>query len=349
MASFAQSVKRKVVDAETGSAVPFVTVVGSDKAIGAYADVDGIFSIELKDGLTYTFSQLGYKQLTVSFQQLSSEKAIRMEALPLELNPVIIRADDALRTIYRATDSTHKRMPITPFYRRCYREEILQKNREIVERARAILDIEISRIYSPGKGAFDPKRLKGLNLSIYGDTVRTRPKMVVPICFTNQFLVGVKPKQEKDIIFTRMIEDSNILISYYPKPNYPGKGIYTSGRFVVDKNNMTIRRIDQFLDDNALIRYNNDSEEYLFHEYNIRFYFAGDGIVSKIESVLRYSMKDKPKEIFTWTTTHIYKESTELEYQKKPSVRYNQRKFILQQRPVDMLDFDRVFREGFGE
>ncbi|MDR2907160.1 MAG: carboxypeptidase-like regulatory domain-containing protein [Bacteroidales bacterium] len=346
--SSTQSIERKVVDAETGLPVPFVTVLSSDKSIGAYADVDGVFSIDLKEHLTYTFSQIGYKPLSLSFQQLSSKKAIRMEALPLDLNPVVIKADAALRAMYRATDSTHKRMPTTPFYRRCYRQEVLQVNGKIVEDAKAIIDIEISRIFAPRRGTYYAKRLKGLEINIDGDTIYEKLEKSAPVCFFNEFIIGA-PKEEKNVIFTRMSNDTTILFSYYPKPNYLGEKTYTSGRFTMNEKTMAILRIDQFIDSTTLVRHNNIARKYQYHKYTTCFYFTSKGIVSKIEYVSVYSLKENPDEIFTWTTTNIYKDLTKLEYQEVPSERYRAKKFLLEQHPVDMPDFESVFQQGFWD
>jgi hypothetical protein len=349
--AFSQTVTRKVVDSETGLSLPFTTVQSSDNSIALVTNEEGVFSLEIKDNLVFTFSHVGYKRQQISSQQLRSENVIRMEIMPFELSTVVIRVDEALRDIYRAIDSTYKRIPRRPFFQRCFKQEIVRKNGKIVENSRAIIDIKIYRIFKPGRGEFFGLSLKGLDIHIDGDTILDRPSNLIPVSFINQFVSGRQSKSEENLIFTRgytMDGDSNILISYSPRPDYSGDKIYTSGGFTIDRKTWTILKINQFYDSHALIKHNNCSEKKLLHEYNRSFYFTKEGIVSKIESKTVYSEKSNPSKIFTMTNTHIYRKSSESEYIQRPSVRYTQRKNILEQRAITMPDFDRIFQQGFN-
>ena len=358
--AFAQSTTIKVTDKETGLAVPYAMIHNADKSKVQQSNADGVFFLEISPSEIYTISQIGYNPITMTAAQLQSAALIQMEALSYELNPIVVRADAALKDIYRAIDSTHKRIYATPFYLRCYkRDEIFSDSKRIMD-AKAIVDIKALRVRSAGKGTMVTLALKGLETfcdSDYTEHIAILNSNIYPynpISLSNDFLVGHSKKDEKNLIFTRMYAegDSIMIITYHPKSSYQYSGdfVYPSGRFIIDAKTWNILRIDMTLDNKAIAYQNHVVEtskaQKLMHERNFSIFLSANGLPFKTEQKIVYSLKTKP-ERFVWATLQVYKESTKAAYQQEPSGPYNQRAFILLQKPVTLSDFAAQYNRGF--
>lgn len=359
--TFAQTHSKKVIDMETGLAVPYVTIYNTDKSIVRQSNEDGLFSIEINRDEVYTISQIGYKPVTLTAEQLLSEKSIMMEALRYEMNPVIVSADAALKDIYTAIDSTYKRIKVAfpmPFYLRCFkRDEIFLDNTKVLD-AKAIIDMKAIRLRPAGKGAFGYLALKGIETICSMDDIQDAlPIQNSPIPAINNFLVGFKKQYDEGLTFTRIHSEDNatMIISYQPKSsNYESikKSIFASGRFIIDLKTWNIIRIDLTLDNKA-IEYQNKiaatitSAKKMIHEQNCSMYFNSNGMLSKIEQLVRYSLKNKPDESFTWTALQVYKDISKTDYQQKPYSSFNLSKFILYQKQVTFPEFNTQFNLGF--
>jgi len=167
----------------------------------------------------------------------------------------------------------------------------------------------------------------------------------------NRYVVGVNKQDEKNIVFTRIPSesDSTIIITYYPKSNhqYSNKRIYKSGRFIIDTKTWTILRFDWTID-NKTVAYQNSfvekgKREEKWHEVFCSFFFSANGIPSRVEQKIVYSLKDTPDKVYTWTTSHLYEIFTQSEFLQKPSSKYDQSKFIFSQNPLMMPDFESKF------
>ncbi|MCL2738495.1 MAG: carboxypeptidase-like regulatory domain-containing protein [Bacteroidales bacterium] len=360
LSASAQTITRVITDVETGMAVPYATIYNSDKSVIRSANVDGIFTIDVVSGTTYTVSQIGYKSLLITAERLLLDDAIQMEVLPYELNPVIVSADAALKDIYRAIDSTYNRIIAaysTPFYLRCYKRDELFKDGKNILDAKAIIDIKAMRLRSAGKGALTSAALKGLNTNSNNDGLPAMPNSAVsPISPLNSFVAGVPKQDESILVFTRLPVDTDsslLIITFHPKSNYQysGTAVYTSGRFIIDTKTWNILRIDRIID-NKGIEYQNhvvntSKRQELWHELHNSMFFTSNGILSKIEQRIVYSLKNGSGERYTWTTVQTYKDISKAEYQQKPSGSYKQTQSIFQQKPITIPDFDARFNLGF--
>lgn len=76
-------------------------------------------------------------------------------------------------------------------------------------------------------------------------------------------------------------------------------------------------------------------------------FFSANGLPSKVEEKVVYSLKNKPEDIYTWTCVLAYKDISKTEYRQKPSRSYKWEKFLFQQKPVTISDFDTQFSHGF--
>ena len=348
---FAQTITTRVVDIETGMAVPYVTVQSSDKSIAAGSREDGIISFELRDKLTYTFSQIGYKNVSISSEQLLTDPLVQMEAQPFELSPVVVKADVALRDIYRAIDSSYKHIqPFVPLYLRCFKNDVLHINEKMMVHAKAIIDIQAKELSTPGHNIRGKVMLKGLNTYKNEDYVTTPDlkALILPISLMNSYIVGVQKREEHNFTFTRLpVEgDSIIIISYHPKNSYQYSGsfVYKSGRFIIDAKTWVILRLDWALDNKAKAYQNSivekSKKQEKWKENTCSIFFSAKGIPLKLEQTFVYSLKDNPDEVYTWTTSQVYRNITQHEYKQGPAITYNHSKFILQQKPIAMPDND---------
>ena len=96
---------------------------------------------------------------------------------PSELNTVVITANSALSGIRRALDSTHKHIPSTPFFKRCYKKENIITGNDTQLDAKAIMDFRITKIHYPGKGLRCIPKIKGSHI----DYSNSSSEDIIPI------------------------------------------------------------------------------------------------------------------------------------------------------------------------
>jgi hypothetical protein len=346
----AQIVKRTITDSENGMPVPYAAIYKSDSILLSNASVDGIFSINVTSGSFYKISRLGYEPVTLTAEQLLADKVIKMKLLPYELNAVVVTANTALSDIQRAYVASRKRIPSTPFFQRCYKKDLIVANSDTILDAKAIIDFEIKRVRPVGKGLGCILNLKGLRI----DYNNSSSEDIIPMVNTTPPIpinVGFGEKVNKNTVYTRIDSenDSITIIAYHPKNYYHSKEIYPSGRFIIDSKTWCILRIDVAMDNNSIEYRNylaeNADAKQILREHSLSIFYSANCLPSKVEQKTVYSLKDKPDELFTWTVLQVYKDLTKAEYQQKPSVPYHPRKFILQQNPVTMPDFDTQFNQ----
>jgi hypothetical protein len=348
-----QKVTRTIIDIESGMAVPYAEIYNLDSTFLCYASVDGVFSIEVTPGSFYKFSRIGYESITLTTEQLLLDNSIKMEMLPYELNTIIVTPNLALSDINKAIESTRKRIPSTPFFQRCYKKEEIVVGNDTLLDAKAIIDFGISKVFSAGKGARASMILKGL----YLEYNNSGPEDIMPTANTtplNRINIGFLKKLEENIVFNRINSenDSITIITFHPKKYDHSKGrVTSSGRFIIDKKTWCILRIDVVLDSNTIEYINNlpktANNKKLFRESSVSVFYSENCLPSKTEQKIVYYLRDRPDELYSWTFLHVYEDISKAEYEQKPSVSYDPEKFILQQKPVTMPDFDTHFNQGF--
>ena len=349
----AQIVTRTIKDIENGMPVPYAAIYKSDSVLLSNASIDGVFFINVTSGSLYKISRIGYEPITLTAEQLLLNEVIKMKLLPYELNTVVVTANSALSDIHRAIDSTHRHIPSTPFIQRCYKKENIITDNDTVLNAKAIMDFRITKIHSAGNGYRYIPKLKGLYIDYNnsGSEDIIPNENLSPIIPINS---GLTEKDENNIVFTCINSDNDsiTIISFHPKNYYSSKEIvYASGRFIIDTRTWRILRIDVFLD-NTTTEYLNylaetsNAKKRIMREHSASVFYT-NSLPSKVEQKTVYFFKNKPDELFTWTVLQVYKDITKTEFNKRPSVFYNPKKFILQQKPVAMPNFDTHFNQGF--
>ena len=348
----AQIITRTITDVDNGMAVSFASIYKSDSTLLCSANVDGVFSIEVMSGSYYKISRIGYKPIKLTAEQLLSDKAIKMEMLPYEINTVVVTANSALSDINRALDSTSKNIPSTPFFQRCYKKEEIVAGNDTILDAKAIVDFNIRKKNSAGKGIKYIPKLKGLQIDYNNNGLED----LIPIANLSPTIpinVSLGETIDKNTVYTHINfdNDSITIIAFHPKNYYSSREIYPSGRFIINTRTWCILRIDMFADNNS-IEYSNHLAETsntikITRVHSVSIFYSANCLPSKVEQKTVYYLKIKPEELITRSVLHIYKDISKTEYQQKPSGSYNPEKFILQQKPVTIIDFDSRFNQGF--
>ena len=348
----AQIVTRTIKDIENGMPVPYAAIYKSDSILLSNANVDGIFSINVTPGSFYEVTRIGYKSVTLTAEQLLSDKVIKMEMLPYELNTVVVTASSAVSDLNRALEAARKRIPSTPFFMRCYKKDEVIVGNDTLLNAKAITDFNIRKVFSAGKDFRGYASFKEL----YIDYNISYSEDIIPIADQSPKIPmngGFSLQADENLIFTRFNSDNDsiTIIAFHPKKNQHSKGrTLTSGRFIIDTRTWCILRFD-ITPDLGTIEYHNHmtetSHKRRMREHRLSIFFSENCLPSKVEQKTVYYLEDKPDELFTWTVLQVYKDITKAEYQQKPSGPYDWEKFILQQKPVDIPDFDTHYNQGF--
>lgn len=103
----AQEIQGKVIDADNGQSLPFVSVLVKNTPVGTLTDIDGKFKLELPPGAELQVTYLGYKPVTIPVQEIKdpSKALIRLKPDPVQLNAITVIAGEnpAHRIIKKAT------------------------------------------------------------------------------------------------------------------------------------------------------------------------------------------------------------------------------------------------------
>lgn len=103
-----QKVEGKIIDRETGSAVPFASVGVLGTAMGTSSNLDGEFTLLVPEGASIKVSCVGYVSLMVSAPE--DMKLIRLTPFTIELSEIVIthRPINARRVVQRAFANTSR-------------------------------------------------------------------------------------------------------------------------------------------------------------------------------------------------------------------------------------------------
>jgi len=347
----------KIVDIDSNEPISFALILVEGHNIHFEANADGIANIEQKNGLNYKFRRLGYKEFFISGEQLVKTSEVKMESLPVEINPIIVTADAAWRDLNRAVDNTFNSMPKPPFFLICYQNEKVQNTSSVLINAKSIYVSKVSGLNKKGKGCKSDSKLKALKIELFNDFKVDSLKRFdyYEIPFINDYLVGESKKYDKDLTFYFVdTNDSIAIIGYTPKSKYVPNNEYvlSSGRYIINKENWKLIRIESEVSP-KLINYVNSvvainaKKELFFKSFNRSINFSKQGMPTKLEERLEYSLKNDQKRIIhTNITTQVYKNITEKEFEAVP-MKKAERKSILLQKPYFTSTFDDEFEKQF--
>lgn len=333
--------KIKIIDAETNDPVSFAVVTTNSKNIIFAADVDGFISATFNLSTKYEFSRIGYKSRQLSGAELAGLDIVKMEMIAYDINPIIVTADAAWKDLERAIERTSATIPKTPFYLKCLQKDKVEKSNIVVVNASAIFATKVFKTFKSGKGCLFSTKLKELKVNFYNnytsDSIKYFSYYQIP-SYVNEFLVG-DSKYDKDVSFYYVdVNDSIVIIGYSPKLDFTptGRVIITSGRFLIDKRNWKILRIDSDLNLKMLeyqnkIANSDTKKEKLIRTFSRTIYFSEKGFPEKLEERYEFIFNnDKNKNLWINTLVHNYEEILKNDYEVMPNKKAEQKSIIFQ-------------------
>lgn len=138
----AQSLKGKVIDAETSMPLSFVNIGIKGTRYGTASNSSGDFVINIPEGYKYKpiqFSCTGYETKSLSVQDVLNQKEMRLKPSVVPLDEVTVMPDSTLRSFLRRAarkipeNYTSSSSLLTGFYRQTLQDEQDENNLRFVE------------------------------------------------------------------------------------------------------------------------------------------------------------------------------------------------------------------------
>jgi hypothetical protein len=304
-----QAARIRLIDSRSNNGIAYAHIKVPGKNILEVSDADGFFSLLLQGKDSVQISHVAYKTLKTTFGRIKDQKFIEMEELPIEIDPIYISANNAKKIVEKAIDSSYKVLN-EPMYFKCYRKDQLFFKDTLISEAKAEIQYRIEKFLSPSHGELLLGYLK--NIIVYRDSLFksvfvppfSMPSVYAPI---NRFIVGVSKTLEAQVYFTNLdINDSLIMVSINPrldfKPNK--KYMLKYGRFIIDKRNWRILRIDTNLSPEMMAigrsdQYRAKDAKYYPYHYSYSHFYGDDGFLSKVVSDVQFSyLENNPEKIW---------------------------------------------------
>ena len=141
------TIKGKVVDAESGSALVFATVAVKESNVAIITNIDGEFTLKITDpvrskNLEVTF--LGYKNKTILISDLKDDgykNVISLEPAPIPIKEIIVKPLDPVDIVKKAIGAIDKNYESVPNLMTAFYRETIRKNRTYVSLGEAVVEI----------------------------------------------------------------------------------------------------------------------------------------------------------------------------------------------------------------
>ncbi|MFO7371129.1 MAG: carboxypeptidase-like regulatory domain-containing protein [Bacteroidales bacterium] len=150
----------KVIDKATRKPIPFANVYLIGSSLGTVTNAEGEFVLKVpaqEMNRKIGISNLGYKNLIISFAELGSkENLIKLELAATPLEQVVIRSDDPVELLKMAYRRIHDNYNGNPEMQVGFYRETVKQNKSYVAVAEAVLDV----YKSPYNSLFDYDRVK---------------------------------------------------------------------------------------------------------------------------------------------------------------------------------------------
>ena len=141
------TIKGKVVDSETGTALVFASVAVKESNVAIVTNIDGEFTLKILDpssAKNLEFSFLGYKNKIVPISEMKDngyKNVISLETAPIPIKEIIVKPlnpDEIMRKAIGMVSKNYESVPnlMTAFYR-----ETIRKNRTYVSIGEAVVEI----------------------------------------------------------------------------------------------------------------------------------------------------------------------------------------------------------------
>ena len=172
----------KIIDDNSEEPVVFASVVLSGTSIATVTNTDGEFIIKVpkgKESGSISFTHLGYENTSVNISALiGSKKVIKLKAVSLPIDEVVIRSVDPQQLILSALERIRHNYSGVPEMQTSFYRETIKQNRKYVSVSEAVMDIYKSaykttfegdkiKIYK-GRKSRDVKKMDTLIVKLQG-------------------------------------------------------------------------------------------------------------------------------------------------------------------------------------
>ncbi len=141
------TIKGKVIDAETGTALVFATVAVTETNVAIVTNIDGEFTLKIGETLTsknLEISFLGYKNKVVPISSLRDngyKNVISLESAPIPIREIIVKPIDPEDIVAKAISKIGKNYESAPNLMTAFYRETIRKNRTYVSIGEAVVEI----------------------------------------------------------------------------------------------------------------------------------------------------------------------------------------------------------------
>jgi hypothetical protein len=141
------TIKGKVVDAETKTALVFATVAVKESNVAIVTNIDGEFTLKIGDPATsknLEVSFLGYKNKTIPLSDLREngyKNIIALETAPIPIKEIIVKPLDPVDIVKQAINRISKNYESVPNLMTAFYRETIRKNRTYVSIGEAVVEI----------------------------------------------------------------------------------------------------------------------------------------------------------------------------------------------------------------
>jgi hypothetical protein len=141
------TIKGKVIDAETGTALIFATVAVTETNVAIVTNIDGEFTLKIGETLTsknLEISFLGYKNKVVPISSLRDngyKNVISLETAPIPIREIIVKPINPEEIVEKTIIKLGKNYEDVPNLMTAFYRETIRKNRTYVSIGEAVVEI----------------------------------------------------------------------------------------------------------------------------------------------------------------------------------------------------------------
>jgi hypothetical protein len=181
------TLKGKVVDAESGTALVFATVGVTESNVAIVTNIDGEFTLKIGEALVsknLEVTYLGYKNKVVPISSMRDngyKNIISLEPAPIPIKEIIVKPLDPDEIVKNAINKIGKNYESVPNLMTAFYRETIRKNRTYVSIGEAVVEIfkapyandlrfDGARIYK-GRKSTDVQKMDTVLFKLQGGTV----------------------------------------------------------------------------------------------------------------------------------------------------------------------------------
>ncbi|HBE43812.1 MAG TPA: hypothetical protein DDW27_21980, partial [Bacteroidales bacterium] len=141
------TLRGKVVDGETGTALVFASVAVAESNVGIITNIDGEFTLKISQELinhNIEVTFLGYKNKIIPVSSLRDDgykNIISLETAPIPIKEIIVRPIDPEAIVERAISRIGRNYESVPNLMTAFYRETIRKNRTYVSIGEAVVEI----------------------------------------------------------------------------------------------------------------------------------------------------------------------------------------------------------------